>query len=509
MTSITDKELLTFCNLAKLKTEYADLIKERKEEIIYSNQGIFIDKKEILTYHTTYTLIETEIESQKKRKKMIEELKITDKEIRLKQLYGNRNAVVRNVTDDYEMIDLVIHIKEDRKKLVVEGQHIHKINKFGEVVLYYKTSDDIRRAIPIVMEYYDRYPSNKESEFLNQWELLYSGDSYEINKSLTVEFIENSRLTEARKKKLIETIPTREELEEKKDGEKFVAIVLTVSEHLDNISGVLRLGVIDKLLEQLPLGKKKEMLKLFKDCLDDMGKGPSLKNSAEIMLKLEKDIENKNISKEVLNELLKNTEIKRLDTKDSSGVKIILLRKGAEYVIAIEDTEELEEVEKQLNDGLIPKEAWQLQKIVDCLIKKHCNGAYEKVTVTGFNSAGKLVALLGLINEKKINTKAFYIDEPLNLGTIVDFTEKDIASLIEGMSYLSNWELTKDIRGQLGLMVLRGAFLYATNGNPYTLSLKALIVIFGPMILSFFKETYNKNSLEKLVDIMIKENIIK
>ena len=50
--SVTDKELLTFCNLTNLKIEYADLGKDRDEET-----------QEILEYHTIYSLLDEEIKS--------------------------------------------------------------------------------------------------------------------------------------------------------------------------------------------------------------------------------------------------------------------------------------------------------------------------------------------------------------------------------------------------------------------------------------------------------------
>ncbi|MGL4687812.1 MAG: hypothetical protein ACRCVS_03910 [Fusobacteriaceae bacterium] len=112
---VSDKELLTFCNLAKLKLEHADLGIKRVQET-----------QEIITYHTIYTLIE----------------------------------------------DLI--------------NNPQKIKELGLV-----TPEEIRRRIPIVMEYYDRYPANKESKFLDEWELLYSGASYEINKTLFSEIIIN------------------------------------------------------------------------------------------------------------------------------------------------------------------------------------------------------------------------------------------------------------------------------------------------------------------------------
>ena len=48
--SITDKELLAICNLSNLKMEFANVIKEEKEEIVKEN-GEDVRKK-IYTNHT-------------------------------------------------------------------------------------------------------------------------------------------------------------------------------------------------------------------------------------------------------------------------------------------------------------------------------------------------------------------------------------------------------------------------------------------------------------------------
>lgn len=52
---ITDKELLAICNLSNLKMEFADIAKE------------IDDEGNILSNHTIYSLIENELNGQKKR----------------------------------------------------------------------------------------------------------------------------------------------------------------------------------------------------------------------------------------------------------------------------------------------------------------------------------------------------------------------------------------------------------------------------------------------------------
>lgn len=49
---ITDKELLTFCNLANLEMEYANLIKKEKRK---DNNGVETENF-IETNHTIYTI---------------------------------------------------------------------------------------------------------------------------------------------------------------------------------------------------------------------------------------------------------------------------------------------------------------------------------------------------------------------------------------------------------------------------------------------------------------------
>lgn len=55
---ITDKELLAICNLSNLKMEFANLIKSVKT----------IDRKEIYTNHTIYSLIDFKIKKKFKIK---------------------------------------------------------------------------------------------------------------------------------------------------------------------------------------------------------------------------------------------------------------------------------------------------------------------------------------------------------------------------------------------------------------------------------------------------------
>lgn len=52
--SISDKELLTFCNLSNLEMEYANIIQSKRIEETKDEKGKVIDKKELIINHTIY-----------------------------------------------------------------------------------------------------------------------------------------------------------------------------------------------------------------------------------------------------------------------------------------------------------------------------------------------------------------------------------------------------------------------------------------------------------------------
>lgn len=80
---ITDKELLAICNLSNLKMEFANLIKSVKT----------IDRKEIYTNHTIYSLLNEEITRMKTRT----ELELTNKGRKCKffQIFNNSDKKIK------------------------------------------------------------------------------------------------------------------------------------------------------------------------------------------------------------------------------------------------------------------------------------------------------------------------------------------------------------------------------------------------------------------------------
>lgn len=136
--SITDRELLAICNLSNLRMEFANLKQDTETTESSDNKN--------LSNHTIYSLLEKEIES-------------------IKNDIGN----ISNTRAFYREKE-----SEDKNKPILE-----------EAV--YNSLDELKYTAGIVYEYYEHFKgSNKKDNFLEDWEIIYSGDGY----NLTTEFID-------------------------------------------------------------------------------------------------------------------------------------------------------------------------------------------------------------------------------------------------------------------------------------------------------------------------------
>ena len=136
--NITDKELLAICNLSNLKMEFANIIKGYKTEQKYNEITKKTEEVKIYTNHTIYSLLKKE----------------------------------------YDRFKENFPIKK-------ENIAFYQIDDKGKILPEYKNLEQLRKAAPIVMEYFDRYRESgeltgHEGEFLENWEIIYSADLYQI-----------------------------------------------------------------------------------------------------------------------------------------------------------------------------------------------------------------------------------------------------------------------------------------------------------------------------------------
>ena len=159
---ITDKELLAICNLSNLRMEFADIASKRDRE------------GKILSNHTIYSLLEKEIES-----------------IKLDELGKN----IENPDGSKALPRVFMRKREDENK------------PYSTV---YNSLDELKYTAGIVYEYYEHFKaSNKKDNFLEDWEIIYSGDGY----NLTTEFIDY--LTDVEKnEKLTKVLHLKDETDE-------------------------------------------------------------------------------------------------------------------------------------------------------------------------------------------------------------------------------------------------------------------------------------------------------
>ena len=445
---ITDKELLTICNLSNLKMEFANLEKDSAERSENENQ-------KNNTNHTIYSLIKKEIE------KMQERI----------QLELNGIPLDKNI--DYgSFIQYTGNVESKENELEKEYPYASKRMLIEEA--------------PIIMEYFDsycesNYQSRNEGAFLNQWEILYAGDNislviytlnylYEaINESLEETLIEckksqeisvnsysDKNFTILDKKKLekehknINSKNYRIELEGKRRNQEILEYIIDI---LDNpVTGTLIDMTVSKALSKILF------LSIFWEKIDEkLGSfiGNILKNNNPELNKkygefftdilstiqvfdkeTELDLVKENLIKKVTENkerLQKISLIKNFDLSDES-IHFCVTKKENTIVIAIRDDKNLT-INEELNKGVVPKYLFYLEPLYKKVKKDYPT---SEIIFTGTGNAGKISMLcsiyLGGIS------KGFFREKPTNLKSIIDFTEKDLSQISENLEYYNNHE---------------------------------------------------------------------
>ena len=192
---ITDRELLAFCSLAKLKLEFSQYKKWSEEE-------------QRIIYKTPRKLIQEEIEGQKERERLgliTKKKELIDMKFELDSRRADPNYIKNQIVskygpfteDDYELWKIYDDKKgkydEEVIRRIRKGENIgvfYNVHDNSEVDFMYEESTILRKTSPIFMEYYDKQDENPENKFLDEWEIMYTGDAYEITTTLIKDFIE-------------------------------------------------------------------------------------------------------------------------------------------------------------------------------------------------------------------------------------------------------------------------------------------------------------------------------
>lgn len=556
--SVTDKELLTFCNLTNLKMEYANLIKGYEDGPKDSNGKT----TKIPINHTIYSLLDAEVKSFKSEvKRILLDLKITKMHLGLANTNLKKDQlkqIKKRLEDEYDKLDI------DKVEGVFYSQEESK-----EIEYLYLDEEDLCRNMgngslgaPYLVERYIKFrdcDDKTNHQFIDEWVVLDYLDNYifakrmydklkqkqntakeiakEINNSLNKK--ENLSNKEHLLKTFLKTVenpkienfPTRKEVIKNKEFKLILTGLRVVGKiGIESFGGKISSKILKKLnlfdclgesaiLNVLSLDDEAinalASPKNFKELLSYNGKiaGRFLADGIASINEANPESIEKKILEKALNESTK-TEFLTTDYDMSlagfkqtidlttTGIGCLLLKKKDEdcYVIALKNNEDLYILDNNLNIGEIPKEIFQLLELVEELKDKHSISNEAQIYITGIGNAAKLASMYKVF-DSTVECKGYFSEDPLNIGTIVDLTPRDI-SLITKNKYTTTLEIIsqslvgEDIEEFLptlveGLTLVIGGILAVSFFTP------ASVIAFSIFLISNLKNIYERFESQK------------
>ena len=478
MKSITDRELLSFCDLVNLKVEFADILKKTEE------------RSETKENHTIYSLLEVEYKGLEERielgliKPIISEELISYKEARKHDAYSKeKEKELNEITEGEEKFYNKVSLEKERGSFYKAEKEEDKIVVTDYI---YQSKKDLRKIAPMVMEYFDRYNiaiekgsgSGIEGEFLKEWEIIETADNYTISKltyesyydnlinnfkasEKVVNSSENIRETDDKTLKNLNQIITtniskcesmKKEFPSRKDVEKQIKTELLIK----GVIKIINNDYVDIVGPLIPLDEIKGLRWLNKEMLPGLSSYDVIQSMGGLF---DTDLSEKGIFTTAL-VLNSKAKISLPEYESEFQIKISLIDTGIRtgvfrnkekksIVIAISDLESLSELQEDLLEGVIPKEVFAITPLINKIILE--NPDYN-ITFTGVNNGGKLANILELIHtsdfkkeeNRRCNSKTYFNNFPGSLPSIVDLAGKDLTAIHSTFKYLSNHEIIKE-----------------------------------------------------------------
>ena len=250
MNKITDRELLAICNLSNLKMEFANVIDKETEIDDIDNTG---KKKKIVTNHTIYSLLEKECNGLKIREEW-EKKWHEENPLEIEADEAKRDYAAEKYKEKFKEERANRFMKEDNEDEEYGSFYSIEDGKRKEYEYWHKV--ELQKSAPILMEYFDRYnlspdKENHEGKFLEDWEIIYGGDFYQI--LLDYAFKTHQEYSkESEKCKDIEEyikkmkIPNRKDLLSKEERIEFLNLAWDFATALAGANNIFpKLGTID------------------------------------------------------------------------------------------------------------------------------------------------------------------------------------------------------------------------------------------------------------------------
>ena len=458
--NITDKELLAICNLSNLKMEFANLIKQTVQsgtETIYTN-------------HTIYSLIEKELNSINARNELKKNYpgknkqRITDGDYEnLKKIYSIQGEnMAPSIKQLYEEQTELRIAEEKHEASMTEGECLgafYNIYISRKKENIYNTKEDLQKEAPIIMEYYDRYQhGNEEGKFLNEWEVVYGGDFYEI---LLDYFILNKNYLEKKESNTSEgmfiiTSPTAKY--DFKINENFIFREDITSGKKEIYTRNLLFDVITSILPASEFVSyvnknfsKKVIISLINSLEKLIPKGLQIKT-------IDENVEEKNLIEELYN-LSKNGkdyisgELNITISLDIIDVKIVIVKKKSsnDFIVVFKSSGS-NEIMDNLNKGVLSLDLLTFNALIENVISNYIKDSQANVYFTGYEDG----AILGtscflmtnctpyiegysnkdlgstIVNKITYHNRAFIGAKKPNLLNLVSFNVYDIENCSPG-----------------------------------------------------------------------------
>ena len=169
MAEITDRELLAICNLSNLRMEFAKI---KYKETDTENE----------VNHTIYSLLEKECNGLKIREEW-EKKWHEENPLEVEADEAKRDYAAEKYKEKFKEERANRFMKEDNEDEEYGSFYSIEDGKRKEYEYWHKV--ELQKSAPILMEYFDRYnlspdKENHEGKFLEEWEIIYGGDFYQI-----------------------------------------------------------------------------------------------------------------------------------------------------------------------------------------------------------------------------------------------------------------------------------------------------------------------------------------
>ncbi|MGL6064876.1 MAG: PAAR-like protein [Fusobacteriaceae bacterium] len=421
--------------------------------------------------------------------------------------------------------------------------------KRKEITFCYDSDTELKIASDLIMEYYDKKENNEENKFLDNWEIVFGGDTYSIAKMLTEKYIavnkvaiekelekatnmkvmgdtSEEREENIKQKKLLmsflskkiknfevqlDSFPTREEIEKGKNIKQFISTGVYI---FDVVVGArTKLGIDDTVTKyyKKKLGKKGAQVLEYSAMAKNISGGD-----------IGVDVSSTGLLTRTLSylqSLMPEEEIELPETGitiniSSDSARVVLLRNKntGEFALAIEDGKVLMKIYDYLDSGSIPPDVFTLVELVKCFEKE--NKENFNISFTGLNNGAKMATILDIVyseNKKNTSVRGFVKSELSCIPPLFLVKEQTIKHFYDNELLYDSSKQQSEIIKKIGKVLISSLIIVMVAGPVGVVKIVVLGLVFDVIFgetYEYTKGTGQKKQLEKFIKILEDSNLI-